>query len=325
MPKGVQSISRSIIDLEEDYVQSQVITKPTYTPIQLGIISKHANDFDRLLLYVCVNCAFGAAEMGRLTVDEVLFDHRHEYPDRLNFTTTTEDSFIRLRRPKATGDVTHSFLVRRASFIGDAIYSQRTAGPPHSVESSAYRIVEDEHFDRGSTFQNSLASGAGWTVPVNESSSAIRFELWNTSGNDTLILSGIGTSFPVTFSETSAPTFGAFVKFFYDVNGTRDFDDGIDLVIQSEDFQVRERKNHTFDVVVAQGVSNGSYAANVANLLAEASGLLLRRDGGSDYRAAIEFTLGTITVDTSLPGTVVTGSQLAACRLEKSPSGPCIH
>ena len=102
MPKGVERISRRFTDLESDYEKSQIITKPTYTPEQLGVISQHADEFDYLLLLVCVNCAYGAAEVGRLTMDEVLFDHAHEFASRLNFETTSADSFIRLNRPKSS-------------------------------------------------------------------------------------------------------------------------------------------------------------------------------------------------------------------------------
>jgi hypothetical protein len=48
MPKGVDRISRRFTDLESDYEKSQIITKPTYTPEQLGLISQHADEFDRL-------------------------------------------------------------------------------------------------------------------------------------------------------------------------------------------------------------------------------------------------------------------------------------
>jgi hypothetical protein len=40
--------------------------------------------------------------VGRLTTDEVLFNHTHEFASRLNFETTSADSFIRLNRPKSS-------------------------------------------------------------------------------------------------------------------------------------------------------------------------------------------------------------------------------
>jgi hypothetical protein len=101
-PRGYDSISRKITELAEDHEQSGVVTKQVYSPVQLAVINKHADGIERLLLYLGLNCAFGAAEAGRLTVDELLFNHEHEYSERLAFETTSEDSFIRLRRPKSS-------------------------------------------------------------------------------------------------------------------------------------------------------------------------------------------------------------------------------
>ncbi|MFN3160033.1 MAG: hypothetical protein ACE37I_12020, partial [Rubinisphaera brasiliensis] len=101
MPRGVDQISRKITELEEDQEQAGIITKPVYSPEELGILVRHANDFDRMLIYVGVNCAFGAAEIGRLKVNEVLVHHTHEFAERLHFETTSQDSFIRLNRHKS--------------------------------------------------------------------------------------------------------------------------------------------------------------------------------------------------------------------------------
>ncbi|MCH7686438.1 MAG: hypothetical protein IH899_07125, partial [Planctomycetes bacterium] len=101
LPKGFNRINRKITALEEDNQKTQLITKAVYSPKEFSVINEYANEFDRLLLYVGINCAFGAAEIGRLTIDEVLFNHDHEYPERLNFETTKEDSFIRVMRPKS--------------------------------------------------------------------------------------------------------------------------------------------------------------------------------------------------------------------------------
>lgn len=99
MPRGLNQISRRATDLPED-LRTSLLQKRIYTPDQLGLLYKCANDLDRLLLLVGLNCAFGAAEIGRLLADEVLLNHHHEYADRLHFKTTLEDSFIRLMRPK---------------------------------------------------------------------------------------------------------------------------------------------------------------------------------------------------------------------------------
>ena len=68
-PKGLDKINRSPITLPEDNNHKtafQTVTKETYTPEQLVIIAKHADAFDKALIGVCVNCAFGASEIGQL-------------------------------------------------------------------------------------------------------------------------------------------------------------------------------------------------------------------------------------------------------------------
>lgn len=101
MPRGVETISRRIVTTEEDNESSSVITKHVYSPSQLALLNVQANSMERLLLYLGLNCAFGAAEAGRLTTDEILFNHRHQHTARLNFASSTADSFIRLNRPKS--------------------------------------------------------------------------------------------------------------------------------------------------------------------------------------------------------------------------------
>ncbi|AMV40158.1 hypothetical protein [Planctomyces sp. SH-PL62] len=77
-----------------------VITKRVYSAEQLATINKHATPTERLLLYLGLNCAMGAAEGGRLARGDILLGHRHEYAERLHFSSTVEDSFVRLLRSK---------------------------------------------------------------------------------------------------------------------------------------------------------------------------------------------------------------------------------
>ena len=99
MPRGVEQLQITFVGRPEDR-SGTALKRKLYTPEQLGIIAKYANNFDRLLLFTGVNCAFGAAEVGRLLVGDVLFQYRHEYADRLHFETTRQDSFIRMIREK---------------------------------------------------------------------------------------------------------------------------------------------------------------------------------------------------------------------------------
>jgi len=99
MPRGLEGVKRKIPKSDADRKKA-VISKVVYSPEQLAVISKHATPIERLLLYVGLNCAMGAAELGRLTAQDILLDHEHEYADRLHFESTDQDGFIRFLRPK---------------------------------------------------------------------------------------------------------------------------------------------------------------------------------------------------------------------------------
>lgn len=99
MPSGLGHIDRKVGKTDAERKLS-VITKRVYSVEQLAIINKHATPTERLLLYLGLNCAMGAAEMGRLVRGDILLGHRHEYAERLHFSSTDEDSFIRFLRPK---------------------------------------------------------------------------------------------------------------------------------------------------------------------------------------------------------------------------------
>ncbi len=99
MPRGITMVSRRVEKFESEKKLSAV-TKPTYTPEQLAVINRHANPFERLALYVGLNCAMGAAELGRLVVSDCLLHRAHPHAARLGFESTGDDSFLRYFRPK---------------------------------------------------------------------------------------------------------------------------------------------------------------------------------------------------------------------------------
>lgn len=145
MPKGVERLNRKVVRLHEDRKKS-VVSKSVYSPDELGVIARHATDWERLSLLVGLNCAMGAAELGRITRHDVLFDCRHEYADRLQFTSTYEDSFLRTYRPKT--DVFGEWLlwpetvemlrwaVKRSKHLKTELVFVRNTGKPLYAESS---------------------------------------------------------------------------------------------------------------------------------------------------------------------------------------------
>ena len=101
-PKGTDKISRSPIKLPEDNGDAafQTTTKETYTPEQLAILAQHTDDFGRALIGLCVNCAFGAAEVGQWPTQKFSLHTAHPYADKLGIDTTDEDSWVVGPRPK---------------------------------------------------------------------------------------------------------------------------------------------------------------------------------------------------------------------------------
>jgi integrase len=97
MPRGLLSSHVKVRRMDCD---RRIPKGPSiYTPEQLAVLNKYATPFERLTLYVALNCAMGAAELGRLRVSNVLFDHEHEHAKHVGFESTPNDSWVRTRRP----------------------------------------------------------------------------------------------------------------------------------------------------------------------------------------------------------------------------------
>jgi hypothetical protein len=104
LPRGVEQLKRSPNKLrEDDHVHQTAFhstTKHTYTADQLAVIVQFTNDFGRTLIGVCVNCAFGASEIGQLDTKNYNLYAEHPYAATLGITSTNRDSWIVGKRPK---------------------------------------------------------------------------------------------------------------------------------------------------------------------------------------------------------------------------------
>lgn len=99
MPRGLERVDRKVPKTEgERRLASRM--KEVYSVEELALLSAHATPFDRLTLYVGLNCAMGAAELGRITLDDILLNHQHEHARKLYFESSDADSFLRFLRPK---------------------------------------------------------------------------------------------------------------------------------------------------------------------------------------------------------------------------------
>jgi hypothetical protein len=101
-PKGLEGIPRSPIKLPEDENQEafQTEKKKTYTPEQLAIIARHTDAFGRALIGICVNCAFGASEVGQWSSSRYLIHKLHPHAKLLGIESTDHDSWVAGPRPK---------------------------------------------------------------------------------------------------------------------------------------------------------------------------------------------------------------------------------
>ena len=167
LPRGFDRISRKIVTIKSDHEHATLVEKDVYTPDQLALLYERANNLDRFLLLVGLNCAFGAAEIGRLTEDEVLLDHDHKYKIRLDFESTTEDSFIRVMRPKTkvfgewliwkeTADIIRWGIERSrqegGAFIacrrgGNPLYNEASSNPQAAIATRWTNLIEKVQID----------------------------------------------------------------------------------------------------------------------------------------------------------------------------------
>jgi hypothetical protein len=97
-PRGYDSIRWTIAEALKEKVP---VHKQTYSPTELATIAGHLDDMGKFALVLGLNCAMGAAELGRLTISDFLLNYEHEYQRMLKFKSTKEDSFCRFFRPKS--------------------------------------------------------------------------------------------------------------------------------------------------------------------------------------------------------------------------------
>ena len=100
-PKGLSSISKKIARFEREK-KLTAVTKLTYSPSQLKQINSTATMLERLALYVGLNCAMGAAELGRLVEADFFLDQPHPFAKQLGIETNEADNYLRYFRPKTS-------------------------------------------------------------------------------------------------------------------------------------------------------------------------------------------------------------------------------
>lgn len=84
-------------------IQAKATTEQvtTFTLAELCILNEYATPLERVLLLLGLNCGFGGAESGTLTLGQVFLHQAHPKADEIGFASTPNDSFIRRVRLKS--------------------------------------------------------------------------------------------------------------------------------------------------------------------------------------------------------------------------------
>lgn len=103
-PKGTEKISRSPerfpTDDRNHNEAFRTITKDTFDIGQLAILAENVNDLGKAIIGVCINCAFGAAEIGQWPTNLYTLGRAHPHAKEVAFSSTNQDSWVTGPRPK---------------------------------------------------------------------------------------------------------------------------------------------------------------------------------------------------------------------------------
>ena len=101
-PDGFEEIDWKPVSLEQDQSDTvwQTESVPTYTGEQLALIAQETDQFGRAMIALCVNCAFGASEVGQWPTKKYIFNQPHPKPEIIGYETHEEESWVVGERPK---------------------------------------------------------------------------------------------------------------------------------------------------------------------------------------------------------------------------------
>lgn len=98
LPRAFDQISRSIKRLDSDRA-SHLRHQSAFTVRELSLLNQYADEADRLMLYLGLNCGIAAAGLVTLRITDFLFDHEHEAVERTELSSDERHSFLRFVRP----------------------------------------------------------------------------------------------------------------------------------------------------------------------------------------------------------------------------------
>jgi hypothetical protein len=102
-PDDFDTISKTIAKDRGKKSIRDLVAKKTFTIEELAIINRHCNSLERLLLYLGLNCSFGASESGRLEEEDLFVREKNPIGhvwEKHGFASDPGDSWIAYLRPK---------------------------------------------------------------------------------------------------------------------------------------------------------------------------------------------------------------------------------
>ena len=101
-PEDFDEIETRVAETPQE-IQARATTEQveTFTLEELCILNEYATPLERVLMLLGLNCGFGGAESGTLTLNQIFLHQVHPKAKEIEFQSTFEDSFIRRVRLKS--------------------------------------------------------------------------------------------------------------------------------------------------------------------------------------------------------------------------------
>jgi len=126
-PVAFSDTDTKVRRLSSDTARRSIQQVDTFSLDELGLLMKYANNRDRLLVLLALNCGFGRAEISSLLVGELYIRHGHTQREQeiLNYRTSNKDSFIKRIRRKSGVYGEHILFRRTVDAIQLAIEDRK--------------------------------------------------------------------------------------------------------------------------------------------------------------------------------------------------------
>lgn len=164
-PEDFDTISKTIAKDRAKKSIRDLIAKKTFSIDELAIINGNCNSLERLLLYLGLNCSFGASESGRLDADDLFLREKNPLShvwEKHGFTSEADDSWIAYLRPK-TQVAGCWWLWPETVEAFERWMSERpaTSSPRIIVSNRGHSLYKDDSKNGQSSFQNLWGSLIG--------------------------------------------------------------------------------------------------------------------------------------------------------------------